>query len=1118
MAWSLVPLHLLAQATPSISEGTALDSPFVNGLKMIAILVAVFVLPFFIGRFLAKQFKMPTHAASMGIIIATITGCLVILATNKLRYGIDIVGGTELVYELDREALREASKQGGVQVTAKDLLKPLSERINPAGTKEISIRPSGSDKIEVVVPDKEQMEVEEIKRMISQAGILEFKIVANTSDHGDIMNFARKQAANPEQFQRTSRDVVDDNGKVVGIWREIGKEDEVRNGVQALRTPIYGVHLARDAATGRLLNQFPGSNETNGFERWLQRQGIQVVELLLALERGGEAFPVVTGSDIANARVSTSQNGGYEVAFSMRNEGARKLSNLTLRNQPDVKRDFHRQMAILLDNRILSAPNLNQPISNNGVITGNFTRADAEFLQKILQSGSLPAALNKVPISENQVGAEMGRDAISKGFIASIMGLITTSLFMLVYYRFSGIVACIALAINLLIVLAAMVIIRQPITLPGLAGLILSVGMSVDANVLVFERIREEIAKRSTGRLAIRNGFDRAITTIIDSNLTTLISAVMLYWFGTDQVRGFAITLIIGLAASMFTAVFCSRVIFEVCERLRLVRFGMFDIVAFMRKSILGNKDIDFMSMRKVCYAISAILMLGGVVFPFFRGAQILDIDFRGGTKHVFVLDKEMSTDDVRALVDNIFTAEAAKSTGDDSSVETTLTNVEMEEFGPNRVYKLVTSLRDVNKVTKLLVDGFNANPNGAKLLTYQVETTLQPTEKKTGDISPSTKANLVAFQEDAAKESAATENSTPPAATEAKPEEAPAPAVPATDAQTPPAPATETPPAPTSPSTPNSDGSPLVPVDGLAAPTAESVLPSERTNASLTFQAGNAGKEAKINASGLLEKLVIAGTEIGLKINASQIQVIPKDSIGWTRESDVGYSEWSISLPLDAAKSQELLSKFEANLSSEPIWQSVSKVDSRVADEMQTRALLALCVSLVCICVYIWFRFQKLSFGLAALIALLHDVFITLAAVAVSHWLFRPLGFLLIDDFKISLTMVAAFLTIIGYSLNDTIVVFDRIREVKGKAPRLTSEMINQSVNQTLGRTLLTSATTIFAIFLMYIFGGEALHPFCFAMLIGIVVGTYSSIFVAAPLLLWFSHREDAKRAARVA
>ncbi len=1077
---------------------------------MAAVLFAVFVLPFLVGRFLAKQFKMPSHGTQMGVVLATIVGCVIILMTNELRYGIDIIGGTDLIYEMDRKAMEEASKSGQ-EILAKDLVRPLNERINPAGTKELVIRPNGPDKIEIIIPAVQQMEVEEIKRLIAQAGILEFKIVANTSDHDALIKLARKQAENPVSFERLARDVVNEDGRVVALWREIDREDEIRNGVKALRTPIGPTNLARDAVTGRILPPYPGSNETNGFEKFLQRQGIEQVELLLALERGGEQFPVITGSDIASARVGTSQNGGYEVQFTMRTEGASKLYKLTTRNQPDPQRDFHRQMAILLDNRILSAPNLNQPISTNGVITGNFTRGEAEFLQKILQSGSLPAALNKAPISETQVGAELGNDAIRKGLWASILGLVSTAVFMLFYYRFSGIVACIALGINLLIILAFMVIIRQPITLPGLAGLVLSVGMSVDANVLVFERIREEIAKRSTGRLAIRNGFDRALTTIIDSNLTTLISAVVLYWIGEDQVRGFAITLIIGLVASMFTAVFCSRVIFEVGEKLRVVRFGMADIVAFMRKAFLGQKDVDFMGMRKVCYLLSGLAIVVGLVAPALRGRQFLDIDFAGGTQHIFVLDKPLPTDDVRGIVEKIF------ATDDEGlPISTTLTNVKLEEYGADRVFKLVTSLKDENLVSEKLVDGMNAESSGVKLLTYTVKTSFGAPKTTDESLIPYfLKLKYVAFQEEqpAAPETPAVADASTPAPAASETPSATGTA--ASDAP-PTAPASETPVAQTSPASattpPANSGNVPTPADATAVPASV----TEKTSVELAFGSGKGDSQARINASGLLEKLIVAGKDVGLNLNPNQIQLFPKDAPEWTRDSDVGYPEWTVSLPLDEAKSRELISKFEGHLAEEPIWQSVSKIDSRVAGEMQTKAILALIISMVFIGAYIWFRFQKLSYGLAAIIALVHDVIITLAFVAISHWLFKPLGFLLIDDFKISLNMVAAFLTIIGYSLNDTIVVFDRIREVKGKAPRLTVEMINQSVNQTLGRTLLTSATTIFAIFLMYIFGGEAVHAFCYALLIGIVVGTYSSVFIAAPLLLWFAQREESKQAVK--
>ena len=204
-----------------------------------------------------------------------------------------------------------------------------------------------------------------------------------------------------------------------------------------------------------------------------------------------------------------------------------------------------------------------------------------------------------------------------------------------------------------------------------------------------------------------------------------------------------------------------------------------------------------------------------------------------------------------------------------------------------------------------------------------------------------------------------------------------------------------------------------------------------------------------------------------------------------------------------------------KSKMDADPVWISSSSVGARVAGDMIGRAFGALFASLLCIIGYIWFRFQRVLYGFAAVAALVHDVLITLSAIAVSYWLADYFGFLLIDPFKISLTVVAAILTIIGYSLNDTIVVFDRIRETKGKAPRLTGEMINTSINQTLSRTLLTSLTTLIVVCLLYCFGGEGIHAFAFALVIGVIVGTYSSIFIASPILLWLIERKDQPKAA---
>jgi len=220
------------------------------------------------------------------------------------------------------------------------------------------------------------------------------------------------------------------------------------------------------------------------------------------------------------------------------------------------------------------------------------------------------------------------------------------------------------------------------------------------------------------------------------------------------------------------------------------------------------------------------------------------------------------------------------------------------------------------------------------------------------------------------------------------------------------------------------------------------------------------------------------------------------------------------VNIPFDGDAAASIGEKLKTQIRTQPVWQSLSKIEASVAGDMQRRAWAGLFLSLVFIVAYIWFRFQKLAFGIAAVVALVHDVLVTLTFIAISHWLFKPLAFLQMEDFKISLTIVAAFLTIIGYSLNDTIVVFDRIREVKGKSPRLTREMINTSVTQTLSRTLLTSSTTIVAILLMYFLGGEGIHGFAYCLFVGIVVGTYSSIFIASPVLLWIAEWEQAAKA----
>ena len=270
----------------------------------------------------------------------------------------------------------------------------------------------------------------------------------------------------------------------------------------------------------------------------------------------------------------------------------------------------------------------------------------------------------------------------------------------------------------------------------------------------------------------------------------------------------------------------------------------------------------------------------------------------------------------------------------------------------------------------------------------------------------------------------------------------------------------------------------------------------------------------AELNGSTLRGALIAAGETTGIAINDRlvQLQPIGEGAEDWAEGSALNFDTWQVTLPLDQAQGNQVLAQLESDLSDATVWISSSSVGARVAGDMISRALGALFASLLAIIGYIWFRFQKVAYGVAAVVALVHDVAITLGAIAVSYWLADALDILLIDPFKISLTVVAALLTIIGYSLNDTIVVFDRIRETKGKAPRLTGEMVNESINQTLSRTLLTSITTLIVVVLLYFFGGEGIHAFAFALVVGVLVGTYSSVFVASPVLLWLVQRDQRK------
>jgi len=1036
---------LLAQVS-SETPATGNDGISTNQYIALAITAAVLILPFLLAGPIARYLKMPDYATRIGFILLAVAASATVLTFGKIGLGVDLRGGTILVYEIDPTKGIGATDgvESETRVASSQLIPSLIKRINPSGTQEIMIRPYGENQIEIIIPEVDQLEVDRIKRIIEQAGILRFAILANGRDHQRLIEFARSQASEASQRVRLSTSIFEEDGKTpIGFWALVDREDnEGKDGIKPLRVDVSD-SILRNPSDGRLIELPPTARGVGATAAWMKQNGLENIQVLMAVDPELD----VTGEDIAFSSTGYDRDGSPLVRFKLTDQGSGRFLALTTNNAPDGQ--HRRQLGIVLDNMLLSAPAIQSPISGDGQISGNFTTEEVKQLVQILEAGALPAALTKAPIAENQIDATLGKDTIRKGLIAISVALGMVLVFMLFYYRFIGMIACLALILNLLMTLAVMILINQPLTLPGLAGLVLTVGMSVDANVLIFERIREELNKGAAARMSIRNGFARATTTIIDANLTTLITASVLYAIGTDQIRGFAVTLILGILFSMFTAIYMSRTLFDIAERRGLLSLSMSDLVNTLRRAMFGANGYDFMRMGPLALTMSGLLMLAGIAAIVARGGTILDIDFAGGSSVTFRLQTSATTDAVRAVVaKSLSGAEGGKT-------EFTVNNVTMENAPRETVFKVDSAIESVETLKNMIGEGFKADGT-LKLVTYEIEIT--PAGNAQSRLSIGQATTLVAMR---------AQDDTTAAGDQASAGDQPS-----------------------------------------AAPAAPLVRGPEvisRSRIKLGIE-GSTEDTARINAKSLLDGIGRAAKNANVSIDLLGVELAPQGTQAdqWSPESELRFSEWEVGLPIEFGPADEVMVSLKQTLGSTPAWISSSSVGSRVAGDMVNRALGAMFASLLCIIGYIWFRFQRVFYGLAAVAALVHDVTVTLGAIAISYWLAGFLGFLLIDQFKISLTVVAALLTVIGYSLNDTIVVFDRIRETKGKSPRLTSEMVNTSINSTLSRTLLTSVTTLIVVVLLYFFGGEGIHAFAFSLVVGVTVGTYSSIFVASPILLW--------------
>jgi len=799
--------------------------------------------------------------------------------SKVINLGLDLQGGIHMVVgfdirDLPEERLKQYRDSGYSDADIEReiqqiVLERVTTRINEFEAKEPIIQTLGTNQIQIQLPGEK--DVQRAKSLITRMAQLNFHIVAGPDQATPV--FKKIRDAFPEDFV------------------PFVKMSQLRSDTLTVSMENYErVKSVIDRAMAA--NIIPPEKMVAFSQRPkpYEKQEYQ----LYVLDRQ----PIASGEGLVRAHAMPDQSnpGKWMILFEFNAASSAHFAEVTGNNVGNA-------MAIVLDGVVVSAPTIQERISGGrGQITGNFDAEEAKDLATCLNSGSMD-----VPLREEftrTVSASLGREAIRKGVLSSLSSLVIVAAFMMVYYNWAGVLAVIGLAVNALFIIAAMAYFNLTLTLPGIAGLVLTIGMAVDANVLIYERIREELKLGHTLASSIENGFRRAAATILDANITTLIAGAVLLQFGTGPIKGFAVTLSIGVCTTLFVALVVTKAMFDFVMNRRMFR------TLRMLQAIPSNPGIPFMEWRRPVISVSVLVILVGMGWFAYRGMDNFGVDFQQGTNLVLWIDnpEPVSADAVRqALNDAGFNGPVVQETQD-------------EQHAMNL---------------------FNI---------------------RVGDLTRQRAANEAA------------------------------------DAKS----------------------------------SAELATVADRIRTVLT----------------------------SLQVDKSIDKVVVED------EQTVGPA---------------------------------------VGTQLRWDALLSMFWSFVFVIIYLWVRFE-LRFSLGAVVATLHDMLITMG-------IFSLLGQ------EISMGVIAALLTILGYSLNDTIVVFDRIREEmqlsRGKGVKLI-DLMNKAINVTLSRTILTSLTTLFVTVVLLIFGGDSLFDFALVLTIGIVVGTYSSIFIASPVVLMMENIRVASREAR--
>jgi SecD/SecF fusion protein len=797
-----------------------------------------------------------------------------------INLGLDLQGGIHMVLsfdvnELDPERLEDYKERQYTEADIQEevqqvVLQQVRRRVNEFEAKEPIIQALGEDQIQVQLPGEKDLD--RARNLITKVAKLQFHIVAGADSSAQA--FRAIEQRYPDEF-------------LPFVERSPLQGETVRVAAQNFEQ-VKGVADKANAAEGVLpeglmiaFSQPPNEYEDQYYDLYVLQQ-----------------TPIASGEGLTSASAipDPSNPPFWQILFEFNNEAAQKFGEATQAN-------INKPMAIVVDSAVLSAPVIRDRISSSGQISGNFEGTEARDLAIALNSGSMVVKLHEE--FTRVVGATLGAESVQSGITSAIVGIALVAAFMLVYYLYAGIIAVLSLVVNAILVIAAMAYFNMTLTLPGIAGLILTVGMAVDANVLIFERIREELKLGHTLKASVEHGFQKATSAILDANVTTLLAAVVLFQFGTGPIEGFAVTLSIGVCASVFTALIVVRALFDFVVNRNLV--GKLPMLSIVR----DDTKIPFLSGRVPAAVISVIVIVIGLAMFGIRGEKNFGVDFTQGTNLMLLIDNGEERVEVGQV------REALSAAGFASPV--------VQESG----------------------EGVGTDHNEFLVRVRDIDTS--PSEAATTDVADRDATTLTT----------------------------------------------------------------------VAQRMKDAMAPLTKDNM------------------------------------ATQVEIEDEQTVG-----------------------------------------------PAVGKQLQQDALLAILCSLIFIVLYLTFRFE-LKFAVGAVIALAHDVAITIG-------LFALLGR------EIDMNVVAAVLTIIGYSLNDTIVVFDRVREdlqvYRGKGYKFT-EVLNLSINQTLSRTLLTSLTTLFVVTVLFIFGGEAINSFALALMIGVVVGTYSSVFIASPsVYLWQTY--IAKRA----